>query len=272
MNHYTHRGALVTGTLLVLVWAATGLAQGPRGGPGSTWRWGDVARRGTDDAEMVFIPAGTFVMGDVDGTGYDNERPANAVGVDAFWLDRTEVTNAQFAGFVAGTGYRPQGEWPRENAGKYRHPAVHVTWRDAVAYCAWASKRLPTEAEWEYAAGGPDESTYPWGDTWEDTCARFDGNRGDETTAPVGSYPAGASPFGVLDMAGNVWEWTSSLYQPYPYRATDGREDLTTRGPRVSRGGSWIDPKRYLRAASRIWRGPDARYGFQGFRCAETGS
>jgi formylglycine-generating enzyme required for sulfatase activity len=254
----------------VLVWAAAGLAQGPRDRPGRTWRWGDVARRGADDAEMVFIPAGTFVMGDVDGTGYDNERPAHAVSVAAFWLDRSEVTNAQFARFVAATDYRPQGEWPRETAGKDRHPAVHVTWRDAVAYCTWAGKRLPTEAEWEYAASGPDDWAYPWGDTWDDSLAHFAGNRGNETTAPVGSYPKGASPFGVLDLAGNVWEWTSSLYQPYPYRATDGREDLTTLGPRVSRGGSWIDPERYLRVASRIWLGPGARNEYQGFRCAES--
>jgi formylglycine-generating enzyme required for sulfatase activity len=140
MSHYTLRGSLAAGTLLILVWAAAGLAQGPRARPGSTWRWGDVARRGTDDAEMVFIPAGAFVMGDVDGTGYDNERPPHSVSVDAFWLDRTEVTNAQFARFVEATGYRPQGEWPRETAGKDRHPAVHVTWRDGVAYCAWAQK------------------------------------------------------------------------------------------------------------------------------------
>jgi hypothetical protein len=155
---------------------------------------GEIERRGKDNAEMLYIPAGTFTMGDTHGDGYSDEKPAHRVTVADFWLDRTEVTNVQFARFVQTGGYRPQGEWQKEASNKDQHPAVYVTWNDAVAYCRWADKRLPTEAEWEYAARGTDGRKYPWGNTWEDSRARFIGNRGNQTTAPVGSYPTGGPP------------------------------------------------------------------------------
>ncbi len=231
---------------------------------------GTIQRRGRDNAEMVYIPAATFTMGDTYGDGDADEKPTHQVALAAFWLDRIEVTNAQFVRFIA-AGNTAQGEWRKYASGKDQHPVVAVTWHDAVAYCRWAEKRLPTEAEWEYAARGTDGRKYPWGNAWEDTRARFSGNRGSETTAPVGSYPTGASPFGALDMAGNVWEWVNSLYKPYPYVATDGREGLSASGGRVVRGGSWGYDPGGLRSANRIRGGPaDGFYGDVGFRCAQA--
>jgi len=227
---------------------------------------GDIERRGKDNAEMVFIPAGTFIMGDTHGDGDSDEKPTHQVTLEAFWLDRAEVTNVQFARFIQASGYSAQVEWQKHASGKDQHPVVEVTWHDALAYCRWADKRLPTEAEWEYAARGTDGRKYPWGNTFESSRGRFSGG-----TAPVGSYPSGASPFGVLDLAGNVWEWTSTLYKPYPYVATDGREDTNVSERRVHRGGSWgSNPPGNLRSAYRSRDEPTGRYIFLGFRCAQA--
>ena len=234
-------------------------------------RAGTIQRRGKDNAEMVYIPAATFTMGDTHGDGYGDEKPPHQVTLPAFWLDRTEVTNTQFARFIQ-AGNTAQGNWSSEYAsGKDQHPVVTVTWYDVVAYCRWADKRLPTEAEWEYAARGTDNRKYPWGNAWEDNRARFSGNQGSfgECTAPVGSYPAGASPFGVLDLAGNAEEWTSSLFKPYPFVATDGREDLSASGPRVFRGGSCGNGPPLLRSGPRLGDTPNYRIGLRGFRCAQ---
>jgi formylglycine-generating enzyme required for sulfatase activity len=219
---------------------------------------------------MAHIPAGSFAMGDTHGDGNSDERPVHQVFVKAFWLDRTEVTNAQFARF-AGTGaHTPEGEWHKEARGKEQHPVVDVTWHDAVAYCRWAEKRLPTEAEWEYAARGTDGRRYPWGNAWEGSRARHAGNRGEETTAPVGSYALDVSPFGILDLAGNVSEWTSTLYRPYPYSANDGREDSNFVELRVNRGGSWSSFPPFLRSSIRDGVRPmPFRYNTLGFRCAQ---
>ncbi len=235
------------------------------------YRAGQIERRGRDNAEMVYIPAGTFTMGDTLGDGGADERPPHPVTLEAFWLDRTEVTNAQFARFVA-EGDATPGNWRSKPVavGKDTHPVVNATWHDALAYCRWAGKRLPTEAEWEYGARGTDGRRYPWGNAWETNRARFDGNKGSETTAPVGSYPTGASPFGALDMAGNAWEWTSSLYKPYPYAASDGREEPDALGGRVVRGGSWSFDSGGLRSAYRNRYIPAIRLVVAGFRCAES--
>ena len=273
-----------------------------------------IQTKGEDGAEMALIPAGTFkmgstreeldrVIGECRQSGqrefqcrdwFDQELARQQVTVDAFFLDRTEVTNARFERFVKATNYRTTAE--RQGSGRvyfqkngkwqgietkgatwrspsgpgssyaFDHPVVQVSWEDAVAYCKWAGKRLPTEAEWEYAARGADGRRYPWGDSWDP--AKANGDLSVRATRSVGSYPGGASPFGALDLAGNVWEWTSSLNKPYPYSATDGREDLNAPGRRVIRGGSWTNLPRSLRSASRFRADPSSRSNYLGFRCA----
>jgi serine/threonine-protein kinase len=236
------------------------------GAPGAT------QRRGADDVEMVHVPAGTFGMGDTHGDGEDDERPAHPVSLSAFWLDRTEVTNAQFARFVKmarDSGLARGDRWVLE-AGKDRHPVVNIPWQVAVAYCRWAGKRLPTEAEWEYGARGIAGRKYPWGNTWDERNARFAGNQANQGAAPVGSYPTGSSPFGALDMAGNVWEWVSTLYRPYPYVSKDGRESASTQDRHVLRGGSWVLNPWDLRASNREFGEPGYRSVYIGFRCARS--
>lgn len=203
--------------------------------------------------EMVQVPPGCFLMGSQHGRR--DEQPVHEVCFDRpFWIDRTEVTNAGFGSQGVFTG----DDRPREN----------LTWFEARDFCAARGARLPTEAEWEYAARGPDSLYYPWGDRFVEDNLVFDGNFNNET-APVGSRPAGVSWVGALDMSGNVWEWVSSLYRPYPYRAGDGREASDdAASPRVFRGGlgSYIDYG--TSAATRFQAPPDSRDWFRGFRCA----
>jgi len=228
--------------------------------------------------------------------GLEPELPRHRMTVKAVFLDRYGVTNELFERFVTATGYRTTAEeegtrfaW-REQNGKWQmlktdgatwrspsgprttalsaHPVVQVSWVDAKAYCRWAGKRLPTEAEWELAARGTGSLRYPWGEGWDP--AKANGTMTVKATTPVGSYPGGASPFGVLDMAGNVWQWTASLYKPYPYEASDGREDLNAKGGRVFRGGSWYSLPWVLRSAGRGGGDPAARSNGLGFRCAQT--
>jgi formylglycine-generating enzyme required for sulfatase activity len=186
------------------------------------------------DLAMVTIPAGEFRMG-------DEERK---VFVDAFRIGRYPVTNAQYKRFVDAIGHEPPRHWqgrtyPPENA---THPAVFVTWDDAVAYARWAGKRLPTEEEWEKAARGTDGREYPWGDWEEGRCNTSEA--GIRDTTPVGHYsPGGDSPYGCADMAGNVWEWTASAWESGSER-------------RVVRGGSWIFDQGYARCAYRSWHIP----------------
>jgi formylglycine-generating enzyme required for sulfatase activity len=225
---------------------------------------------GPASADMVLVPGGEFVMGADDPEADDDERPARRIFVGPFWIDRVEVTNARYRACVeAGACTAPLGG-TIDDATRAELPVVVVSWRQAVTYCAWAGKRLPTEAEWEKAARGVDGRRYPWGDRFDPRLANAGYTAG---LAAVGSHPAGASPSGVLDMAGNVWEWTSSLYRPYPYDAADGREDLEARGARVNRGGSWYHGSRHTRTtyratADHVYR----RIGDLGFRCAASGA
>jgi formylglycine-generating enzyme required for sulfatase activity len=190
-----------------------------------------------------------------------------------YYMARTPVTNAQYAAFVKAADHKPPGYWVAKKPaqGLENHPVVEVSWHDAMAYCGWLVEivgrpyRLPSEAEWEKAARGADGRIYPWGNEWDaQRCNTEEGNK--EETTLVGSYPQGASPYGLLDMAGNVWEWTLSLYRPYPYRSSDGREDPRAEGTRVLRGGSWFHRRRYARVSHRNLNIPINLSGDVGFR------
>ncbi len=193
--------------------------------------------------DMVLIPAGPFTMGQ-DGSKPKN-GPAHEVDLPAFEIDRFEVTNDEFARFAEETGYQTYAEqnssknWKDVAEGKGNHPIVYVTWNDAKAYCEWAGKRLPSEAEWEKAARGEDGRVYPWGNDFVAENGNFyeGGIRG---TTAVGSFAAGASPYGVEDLAGNIREWTADDFVAYPGAAADA-DPFFAQGHKVNRGGGWFD-------------------------------
>jgi formylglycine-generating enzyme required for sulfatase activity len=220
---------------------------------------------------MVLVRGGTYTVGS--NSGEDDERPARRVVLDPFYLDEREVTNADFARFVAETGHRPEGAWQRfASPGRANHPAVAVTWNDATAYAAWAGKRLPTEAEWEAAArGGLEGRIFPNGDEIGPDEATFGSLFShDPRTTPAGSLrPNG---YGLYDMAGNVWEWCSDFYAPDAYlrgqlRAPKGPESGSAR---VARGGSWNDKAQALRVSNRLEMTPTLSGPVFGFRCARS--
>ncbi len=221
-----------------------------------------------DGAEMVYVPSGKFVMGssDDDQMADDDEKSQHTVYLDAFWIYKNPVTNAQYRKCVeAGVCDLPHDTTYYDDPAYANHPVVYVDWRRARAYCEWAGGRLPTEAEWEKAARGTEGRIYPWGNGWD--ASRLNSvEAGPGGTTEVGRYPAGASPYGALDMAGNVWEWTSSLYWDYPYKADDGREDVNASGRRVLRGGSFFYYVRRARCAYRNHYGPGYLYYSYGFR------
>ncbi len=237
----------------------------------------EIKNIGNDEESMVLIPAGEFQMGS--SGGMKEERPVHTVYLDAFYIDKYEVTNAQYRKFMHATGHKaPLGmSWNNPKLNAPDHPVVGVSWHDAVAYAKWAGKRLPTEAEWEKAArGGLVGKKYSWGDDDPDETrcnyGTFAGMEipwnADTYTAPVGSYPP--NKYGLYDMAGNVWEWCTDWYDPDYYRSSPGRNPT---GPesgdvRVARGGSWDHPSDFLRAAYRNWAGPTVTLCLFGFRCA----
>ncbi|MBI2195177.1 MAG: formylglycine-generating enzyme family protein [Planctomycetes bacterium] len=234
---------------------------------------------------MVLVPAGNFLMGSTDeqvrqaGARYGGEyvyafeKPQRPVHVDAFFIDIHPVTNQQFKEFLDATGYRPLGNryqrmWFLRHwsdgiypPGKAEHPVTYVTWSDAKAYAEWRKKRLPTEPEWEKAARGGDGRLWPWGNDFDNEKAnvRIWGQEHLADTTPVGSYPAGRSPFGCLDMAGNVFEWTGDLD---PEELKKGGEVA------ILKGGSWKSYDTYARCAFRQFA-ESAGFGPHiGFRCA----
>ena len=226
-----------------------------------------------DGMIMVFVPAGEFLMGsgDFDADVEGDEQPQHTVDLNAYWIDRTEVTNAMYQRCTeAGKCTAPMRS-PRYTIAAYtHHPVVGVTWLQAQAYCARAGRRLPTEAEWEKAARGTEGHLYPWGNELPDS-GRLNFNQQVGGTTEVGQYPASVSPYGALDMAGNVWEWTADWYDSHYYAASPAENPA---GPssgniRVLRGGAWSVEPRAVRAANRFWAFP-GRNDLDGFRCARS--
>lgn len=249
-----------------------------------------------DGAEMVRIPAGPFSMGS-DDLG-DDERPVHRITLNGYWIDRYEITNAQFARFVEATGYQTDAEkagwgwvylgeeWGEVSGADWRHPrgpdsgidnkqqhpVVLVSWHDADAYCRWAGKTLPTEAQWEKAARGPGDTLpkYPWGNTFDPLNANVK-ETGLNDTTPVGTFsPQGDSVYGAADMTGNVWEWVADWYDrdAYANAASTNPTGPTTGTYKILRGGSWLFDAVYARAAFRYNVRPDYTYDFTGFRCS----
>ncbi len=247
--------------------------------------------------ELVQVPGGDFLMGsqDSDSLAESNEKPQHTLNLPTYWIGKTEVTNAQFRPFVEGDGYTNQAYWtpagwewrqsetitkpalwddPQWNGDNF--PVVGVSWYEAVAYCRWLSAqtgrefRLPSEAEWEKAARGTDGRIWPWGNDWKDGLANSSEAKLGVTT-PVGQYPAGAGPYGALDMAGNVWEWCATKGgKPYPYQIEDEWQAgyLAANDLPVLRGGSWDNEQRFVRASYRDNFYPRTRYGDRGLRVA----
>jgi len=262
--------------------------------------------------DMVSIPPGEFTMGTPEGSdGFPDEHPERRVLLSEYLLDRYEVTNEAYAAFVQTTGHRPPANsspsatlWVNDQPlpGIEHHPVVNVSWEDAAAYCHWAGKRLPTEAEWEKAARGTDGRRYPWGNDWDFTKAnsasywaqrtiefnsgaewdafwiRGDGARlakekgiqGEILTMPVDRFPQSVSPYGVFGMAGNAAEWVQDWYDPNYYRnAPLSDPQGPSRGAiKAMRGGSWLKPAASLRTSDRDWGTMDSRPSGTGFRCA----
>ncbi len=234
--------------------------------------WTPITKTFSDGVEMVLVPKGCFMMGSTDfDTVVSDAQPVAKICFDQpYWIDKTDVTNEQFTrlnGVASSAGHWMDSKRPRDSA----------TWVEARDFCANArGARLPTEAEWEYAARGPSSWTYPWGnETPTANKAVYSEDSGNQT-ADVGSKPDGASWVGALDMAGNVLQWTSTVYDasafPYPYKAADGRENTidVNAAKRVLRGGSWSSNVTYLRSAVRFWLAPMSIFDGVGFRCVRA--
>ncbi|MBN1484053.1 MAG: formylglycine-generating enzyme family protein [Chloroflexia bacterium] len=283
--------ALLLGLALLLALTGCRLADPPaRAILGDTWT------RPEDDMVTVYVPAGEFTMGSTDAqieaalelcrssretcerSTFEDELPAHPVALSAFWLDQTEVSNAQYRRCVEEEGCTPPACWEDGALNGGDLPVVCVTWAQAQAYCEWVDGRLPSEAEWEYAARGAEGRMFSWGDSFEGSRLNYcdrncgfdvrdeDVDDGYAQAAPVGSFPQGASWCGALDLAGNVWEWVGDWYGDYPAeRQQDPQGPSGSR--RVLRGGSWdIDPA-FVRGAARNWGLADSHSQVTGFRC-----
>ena len=248
---------------------------------------GEVRISPVDGMRMVYVPAGEFIMGS--DKGEKNERPAHKVNLDAYWIDQTPVTNVMFTQFLnvmeemnrvdpawadlSSTIFhitKTNGGWQAQKNYE-QHPVVMVNWFAAQAYCQWAGRRLPTEAEWEKAARGTDGRKYPWGNAEPNKgLMNFGGQIGGTTR--VGSYPQGASPYGALDMAGNVWEWVADWYDKDYYNQSPGKNPPgpSTGQDRVMRGGSWYHYGRRFRVYFRTANRPEMGSGDLSFRCAAS--
>ncbi|MBK9600371.1 MAG: SUMF1/EgtB/PvdO family nonheme iron enzyme [Anaerolineales bacterium] len=228
-----------------------------------------------DGATLVYVPAGEFIMGSDDGKA--DEKPVHKVYLDAFWIGETEVTNKRYEACVNQGTCSPPASFSSYNQKGYygypqfiNYPVLYVSWDQAKTYCTWAGGRLPTEAEWEKAARGTEGQTYPWGNaTPNNNLLNYNSDIFD--TSEVKKYPDGQSIYGAYDMAGNVWEWVSSIYRPYPYNSLDGREDMTLEDFRVLRGGSWLVSDADVRTSNRYFLDQKTTFNnLIGFRCARS--
>jgi serine/threonine-protein kinase len=242
---------------------------------------------------MVFVPAGEFTMGSE--IGLQDEQPVHTVTLDGFWIDQSEVTNAMYSLCVqSGACDQPSAQIYYGDPSYSDHPVVFASWKEAISYCSWVGRRLPTEAEWEKAATWDpitnEKYVYPWGNDFDCEKGNFDDETqldsyvvpggpncdGYDRTSPVGSFPSGASPYGALDMGGNVWEWvadafieTVNYYAISPTSNPQGIDPEITEY-RVMRGGSWNLDFGFGRSAYRLWFGLDDSYDDVGFRCARS--
>lgn len=227
-----------------------------------------------DGAEMVWIPEGEFKMGSNEVISFNPEQPAHQVFLDGYWIYKNVVTVAQYKKFCEKTQHTlpeaPKWGW------KDDHPVVSVMWKEAKAYCEWVGGQLPTEAQWEKAARGTDGRRFPWGDTWDAECAQSSKIRPGSVggTAPAGSHTKGASPYGVLDMAGNVFQWCSDWYDAKYYEHSPPKNPTgpETGMERVIRGGGWnVHIQNFFRTSMRFRYEPDISGHNGGFRCVVLG-
>jgi formylglycine-generating enzyme required for sulfatase activity len=292
--------------------APTAIPVTPPEAPPASATIGEVWSRPTDGAAMVYVPGGSFEMGSdaaalesarqlcieystdpataratCSHAAFADEHPAHRVALNGFWIDRTEVTNGRYGRCVAAGACTPpaeSGSYTRKSYfgdRQYKdYPVIWVTWQQATEYCEWAGGRLPTEAEWEYAARGPQGSTYPWGDAFDGTLLNYcdagcpagpkdaQVDDGFADTAPVGSFVGGASWCGALDLGGNVREWVSDWYGEYPAEPQANPQGPSSGESRIPRGGSWLDLPDDIRSANRGANAPDYTRHKVGFRCA----
>ncbi len=262
---------------------------------------GTTAVNDTDDAKMAYVPSGEFPMGlsdseldwimsqewemSLERKNYTDEQPQHMVSLDGFWIYTNEVTNAQFAAFLNAMGNQQEGGMPwydldsgygqidnngtwMAQSGFANYPAIEVTWYGATAYCGWAGGHLPTEAQWEKAARGTEGRRFPWGDAMPD-CNHANFGTCENGTVAVGSYPAGASPCGALDMSGNAGEWVADWYGETYYGSSPSESPLgpTTGEYRVIRGGAWILYGWFQMTTSRTMNAPQESDIMTGFRC-----
>lgn len=232
-----------------------------------------VRTNAVDGSVLIWIPGGNYEMGSRNGD--PDETPVTSVDVPGFWIAKYEVTNEQYGRFLAETERKHPRFWEDTAYSKPNQSVVGVRWLDAAAYCKWAGVRLPTEAEWEYVAKGHRQLEYPTatGTMSTNAAAYYDGKSQEalKAPAPVGQFKP--NPFGVHDMAGNAWEWTSSLYEPYPYTSdvAESQHSKENRVFRVMRGGAWCFPSTYCRSTHRHRFQQHLTYDFAGIRVAMSG-
>jgi len=268
-----------------------------------------IVGAGESPEDMVLVPGGPFVMGvdkavnpqvkhmskikrlkyAVSAEAFNDEGPAHTVTLDSFHIDKYEVSNKKYGEFMKATGHPAPAYWDDHRRNKPEQPVSGVNWHDANTYCNWANKRLPTEAEWEKTARGPEGFKYPWGNQLDPTKANF--GRKQEYTSNIDDYSEGQSPYGAYNMAGNVFEWVADWYDPNYYKITQVKTNPTgpTNGAflsatgtyvdriavgkkRVIRGGSWYAPASTVTTTHRFWNDPmNNSYGVGlGFRCARS--